>query len=611
MRRILLQLLVQLLATVAICAQTPNELPLLTSVQRELKGGETHSFRIPLTSGQYLYAVVEQQGIDVATAVFGPDGKQLSESDSPNDRWGTEPVVLVATVPGDYRVDVHSPNSRAAANRYQIRIVASREATAIDKGHATAQSIFDEARKLRTQQNAATRRTMIVKYRETLPLFEAAGDNYRRSLALLSIGDTYYRLNEYREALDYFNQTLALTATLGDKRLEAGAANYAGGMLDILAEAGKALDQFQRALKLSREVGWQSGEGAALINIGKIYNDAADWQKALDYYLQALPIQRALGNKRSESLALNNIGIVYNLSGEQEKARDYLQQSLAILRDLKDKDAEAYTLVNIGRVHGRMGEFQKGLDLFQQAQAIQKQTGNQSQEGETLDEMGNAYAALNQLEKALEYHRQAIEIQRKSGNLRREAVALTNLGEVYSLLNQPEKALEQFNQAITIMRSIDPSATATALEGAARAEQKRGNLAEARQHISESLALIETVRRRSSSLQMRASYRASVERPYESYIDVLMQQHAKDPAQGFDAEALQVSERGRARSLLERLFETRIDIRQGVDIALVEKERELTRDLNAKAQREMQLKLRKASAEELVNVATRNQRARR
>src|SRR6185369_15259882 len=43
----------------------------------------------------------------------------------------------------------------------------------------------------------------------------------------------------------------------------------------------------------------------------------------------------------------------------------------------------------------------------------------------------------------------------------------------------------------------------------------------------------------------------------------------------------------------------RIDIRQGVDAALIEKERDLRRVLNAKAQREMALKARKGSSEEL------------
>ena len=596
-------LLVRILAALSIgvlpvLAQTPTGLPTLAAVQRELKGGETHSFQISLTAGQFLHAVVEQEGIDVQTSVFGPDGKQLSVSDSPNDRWGTEPILLVATTSGDYRVDVRSPHSKAPTGRYQIQIIALREATTVDRGHVAAQFAFDDASKLRAQSNAPARRAAIEKFREASSLFQAAGDTYRRALSLLSIGITYYRLNEIRSALEYFDQTLALAVSLGNRQLEAGTANYAGGMLNLLGDVGKALVQYQRALKAAREAGWRLAEGGALSNIGAIYNDVADWQNALEYYRQALSLFQTLGNKQSEATTLNNIGIAYTLSGEQEKALDYLQQSLALYRAGKDKNAESYTLLNIGRVYARLGKYREALAYCNQAQTIQRETNNRAQEAETLDEIGGTYSAEGQPEKALNYHRQALEIHRSVGNLRREALALTNLGEAYNLLGQPEQALDQFNQALSILRTIgDASLIATALGGAARAEHKRGNLKEARKHIEESLALIEAVRARSSSLQMRTSYRASVENAYEFYVDVLMQQHAESPSAGHDREALEATERGRARSLLERLFETRIDIRQGVDSALIEKERELRQVLNAKAQREMQFKARKGSEE--------------
>ncbi len=599
----MVQFLVTLLIGVApVLAQTPHDLPTLAAVERELKGGETQSFRIDLTAGQFLYALVEQKDIDVMTAVFGPDGKQLSESNSPNERWGTEPVILVASVSGEYRVDVRSPNSKAQPGRYEIKIVALREATAIDKGHAAAQAAFDEARKLRAQQTAASRRAAIEKCEQALPLFEAAGDKYRRALTFMAIGIAYYPMNEFRKALDYFNETLALAVALGDKRLEAGTETFVGGMLNFIGNVGKALDHYHRALKLAREGGWRLAEGNALNNIGTIYNDAAEWEKALDFYRQALAIFANLGSKNNEALTLSNIGIAYFQSGEYLKALDYLQQSLPLVRDTVKND-EAYTLLNIGRTYYRLGEYAKALSYFDQAQAIQKTTGNRGQEAETLDEIGRVFSEQGQNKKALEYHQQAVQIQHNVGNVSREAVALTHLGEVYNLLEQPDQAREQFIQALSIFRNIgDPSSAAVVLEGIARAEQKRGNFEEARKIIAESLTLRETVRSRSGSLQLRASYRATVEKAYEFYIDVLMQQHAKSPGQGHDAEALAASERSRARSLLERLSEARVDIRQGVDAALIKKERDLTRDLSAKAQREMQLKVRKGSAEEIATL---------
>ena len=131
-----LQSLTRLLAALAICAlpvsaQTVKDLPALSAVTRELKGGETYSYRLTMTSGQFLHAIVEQLNMDVVTAVFAPDGKQLTESDSPNDDLGSEPIIFIAPTYGEYRFDMRSPYKEAATGRYQIKIVALREATAI------------------------------------------------------------------------------------------------------------------------------------------------------------------------------------------------------------------------------------------------------------------------------------------------------------------------------------------------------------------------------------------------------------------------------------------------------------------------------------------------
>lgn len=603
MRKQFLQSLIRVTALLIICAwsiSAQNDPGTLADGEHELKGGETHSYRITLTTGQFLHVTVEQNGVDVVALSFAPDGKQLTYCDSPNDRWGSESILLVAEQPGEYRVEVRAPNNKAPAGRYRIHIVARREATAIDKGHAAALIAFDEGRKLRAQQNAASKRAAIGKYEQALTLFRAAGDKYREAMTLQSIGISYYPLNEFRKALDCFNQTRVLAAELKDKRLEAGTETWVAGMLDILGDITKALAHYDHALKLAREGGWRLAEGSALASMGKIYSDIAEWQKALDLYSQALPIFTEVDSKQDQAITLNNIGIAYDLSGEYEKALDYLQQSLPLFRATGNKNSEAYTLLNIGRVYRRLDQYDKALNYYAQAQALQRETGNRAQEGETLDEIGDAYSARGENEKALDYHQQAIQIQVTVGNVRREAMARTKLGEVYGQLGQPENALEQLNHALSTFRAIgDLRDAAITLESSARVEQKRGNLAEARKQIAESVDLVETVRARSGSSQLRASYRATVEDAFELYIDVLMRQHAADPARGFDAEALQASERGRARSLLEQLNESRIDIRRGVDENLLEKERDLTRVLNAKAQRELQLKTRKSSGDEL------------
>jgi CubicO group peptidase (beta-lactamase class C family) len=91
-------------------------------VERQLSQSEKHTYRVELKSGQSLFAVVDQKGIDVVVTVFGPDGKQIEEIDSPNGDQGPEPVSIVARAPGSYVIQVRPLEEETKPGRYEIRI---------------------------------------------------------------------------------------------------------------------------------------------------------------------------------------------------------------------------------------------------------------------------------------------------------------------------------------------------------------------------------------------------------------------------------------------------------------------------------------------------------
>ena len=573
---------------IAAAQDAPKQLPVLADGRYELKGGESHSYVITLAAGQFLHALIDQQGIDVSVSLFKPDGSLIASSDSPNDRFGPEPALLLAETPGEYRVEVRSPNARATAAHYQIKIVAVREATSTDKQHVTAQRAFDEAQKLRPQSAATAKRAAIAKYQESIPLFKAAGDSYRQTLAVQATGIALLQLNEPRDALPNFEEAVALAQKTGEQRLEAQIETYLGGVFDVLGEIAKSHSHFERARVLAGRLSDKLTQGSAVNTIGKLLHDTGDYQRGLDYYLRALPFFDEYPGRRA--IVLNNIGVAYSSLNEPERALDYLQQALDILRTGTDRSAEALTLNNIGYAYNRLAKFKEAQDYYNQSRVMVQKIGNRSLEAQTLDLLGTTYSDMGQPQKALELHQQALEIQRTAKNVRREAIDLSNLGHVYNLLGQPDKALDHFNQALAILRQInDLNSAAVALEGRARAQQKLGKLNDARKDVEESLTLIETVRSQSGSQSLRASYLASKEKVYELYVDLLMQLHATNPMARHDAEALQASERGRARSLLELLNEAPADIEQGVGVDLVKREREIRQAINAKAQRQIQL----------------------
>ncbi|GAB4034602.1 erythromycin esterase family protein [Spirosoma jeollabukense] len=113
------------LMAVAQQVPTSTEAPLLElnkPIGRDLKAGQTHTYTIKLSKGQFLGATVNQQGIDVLVRVFEPDGTKVAEIDSPNGDQGDEPIGLEAKNTGLYRIDVSSFEKEAKPGRYEIRI---------------------------------------------------------------------------------------------------------------------------------------------------------------------------------------------------------------------------------------------------------------------------------------------------------------------------------------------------------------------------------------------------------------------------------------------------------------------------------------------------------
>jgi hypothetical protein len=151
----------------------------------------------------------------------------------------------------------------------------------------------------------------------------------------------------------------------------------------------------------------------------------------------------------------------------------------------------------------------------------------------------------------------------------------------------------------------DKAGEALTLYNIAYLERNRDNLNEALTQIETAINIIENLRTKIDSQQLRASYFASVQGYYELYIDLLMQLHKTNPSKGYDALALNASERARARNLLEILTEARADIRRGVDSKLAQQERTLQQQLNAKEFRKYQILNRqrgKKETEDLNNI---------
>jgi CHAT domain-containing protein/Tfp pilus assembly protein PilF len=450
------------------------------------------------------------------------------------------------------------------------------------------------------------------KYNESLLLRRMIGDRNGEAAALHNIGVVYWSLGEMQKALEKYNETLPLRRAVGDRNGEAITLSSIGLIYDSLGEMQKALEKYNESLLLRRAVGDRRGEAVTLNNIGSVYQLLGETQKALEKFNESLLLKRAVGDRRGEAVTLNNIGSLYRSLGEIQKALEKYNEALPIRRAVGDRRGEATSLHNIGLIYNLLGETQKALEKYNEALPISRAVGDRRVESATLHNIGGVYRSLGETQKALEKFDEALLLKRTIGDRIGEAATLHNIGLIHQSLGETQKALEKFNEALPIFRFVgDRNGEAAALLGIAQVEQQRGNLTQARQTIEQAVGMIESLRTKIAGQELRASYFASRQEFYQTYIDVLMRMQMQNPAAAFDSVALEVSEQASARSLLELLTESRADIRQGVDGSLLEREHSLQQLLNAKAAAQFALLNRKhtpaqaeAFAKEIASLTT-------
>ncbi|MEG4280515.1 CHAT domain-containing protein [Microcoleus sp. MON1_C1] len=419
-------------------------------------------------------------------------------------------------------------------------------------------------------------------YTQSLPLSRATGDRRGEAVTLSGIGLVYSELGEKQKALEYYTQSLPLRRAVGNRGGEAVTLNNIGLVYSDLGEQQKALEYYTQSLPLSRATGDRSGEAGTLNNIGSVYSELGEKQKALEYYTQSLPLFRAIGDRRGEAVTLSSIGSVYSELGEKQKALEYYTQSLPLRRTVGDRGGEAVTLNNIGSVYSELGEKQKALEYYSQSLPLRRAVGDRGGEANTLSNIGNVYAELGEKQKALEYYTQSLPLRRAVGDRGGEANTLTNIGSVYSQLGEKQKALEYYSQSFPLFRATgERSGEAVTLKNIAYVKRDQNNLTEALNDIESSLKIIENLRTKIASPELRSSYFATVQDSYEFYIDLLMQLHKTNPKSGYDRKALEASERSRARSLLELLFESNANIREGISPDLLQQEKSVQQQLDA------------------------------
>ena len=354
-----------------------------------------------------------------------------------------------------------------------------------------------------------------------------------------------------------------------------------------------------------------------------------NFAQADEYLHQALSIQQELvPGSDLVAITLESLGVLATDQGDLINSESYYKRAVALdNKPPRRVNNLVLDFSNLGELAMRRGDFQTALRYEHRALRLAKIAHANEQTATVLSFLGSIALYQNDIAKADTYQRQALAVREKvSPGTLAVAMILTGLGDNAKARGGFAAAEEYYRRALAIEERLGlPTAEFSLfLNNSGEIAEKRGRLSDAEAYYRRSIAFAEktnpegweyvegqvalarllhrtgqaesaiqiyrkvlnTLESQTTHLggsdEIRAGFRQRFSESYRDYADVLVEQGQLNLA-------FEVLEASRARTLLEMLARSHVDVRQDVDPALLVQEKELERSLRGKSQYRVQL----------------------
>ncbi|MCA1591073.1 MAG: CHAT domain-containing protein [Acidobacteria bacterium] len=434
-------------------------------------------------------------------------------------------------------------------------------------------------------------------FEEALRVAEGGSFTQEQCRTFYLKGFSYLMSSNPGEALKAFGKALDISRAEHIRSREAGTLSAMGGAYENASEFYKALESYRQSAAIWQELGEEKRYATVLNNMAVTHDSLGEWNEALGEYTATLRIyddarsrcrsQGSVDRKDCGNVVkfLRNVGMFYIPLGEAATGLRYLEEAGEIQRasGVNDQRELGTTLLDIGFAYDRQGDAQRAKSYYVDALALLGKTLDYRGQSYALTLLGMAYAATGEPATAFGHYEKALAVwlEKAPDDLQGRAFTLDKMGRGHALAGNPSQALKTLGEALQLWQKTgDRRSQAETLYGLGLAARQLGNPTEAAARAEAALGIVESVRMRGASSNLRSSYLSEKHDYYELAIDMRMRLHALDPTAGHDRAALRIYEQSRARSLLETLGEAGADIASSAPRELVERRRDLKRQLN-------------------------------
>jgi CHAT domain-containing protein len=566
-------------------------------------------------SDSILQAEIELAGVDLGRAML-VEGLRLRNTSLPRERLlvvfkrllrFTESSRMRSAAGMAYRgvgLAYSDLNELALAEEHFLKTIALFESF----GEGARQGLAWTTRDL---ANVYARRSQLQKaielYERSRQLSSQVGDFESVVQTSNALAVQYLFRKDFAKVEEILEASIKLSSTLENKSLRTGTLQHAGSIYASQGRLAKALEAFQAALQVAEDIGHVGWAVQNLYNVAKMQERLGNVQEAYINYQRVVTLAPTSGDRSRKINANLNLASIHERYGDQNGAvsrlrsiLEYIEIQIARERGgvrrsfIADKAGVLNTLAKIslsqGNANAAFDLHTQGLKMFE-AEGLKPKEGTRvfwelgpefyfAREIATHRALADLHSSRGAYSQAEIHYARALNIAETAGYGQGIVETLFSMSINATKQGSDTAALAFANRARDVGESAGRSDYSLLLKSLVGGILRKMNkVAEAKQMYLEAIKISESLRTDATAPAFRSSYFSSLLSPYDDYIDLLMDQSRNDATKNQDRTALDLSERRRARSLLDSLKEARADIRRGVDANLIEQENRILNQL--------------------------------